>query len=434
MYLRAMQVERYRPFAKRQEIEVRPLTIVIGKNSSGKSALVRLPLLLQKALSGTAQAPLDLDIDGVDLGRSFVDLIHGRSSIRPLRIGATFGLEGASNDKEMSFVADILHIEERRLQLVHAFRVELAGRLIECRYDGPESPPARGALRYKVQTTDVGGLSREEPMDLRFDGLWPSVVEPGGWERPLAGDEKFSRRLGDSLRYLRYLGPFRPMPQRSYPIPSGSSMEVGLHGRHAPSVLGADYLRFDRQILKRVSAFYREHLGEWALDVVPNGDTFALVVRPPGGEPYEINLVDAGAGLTQALPIIVQRIADETAAPRHPWIEIVEQPELHLHPAAHGALADLYIGAIQSPGTFVLVETHSENFVLRAQRRIAERKLDPRMVALYYVDVDGSSSHVRRIGLGPDGEAEFWPEGIFAEDFEEVRAMRRAQEERPGGR
>jgi len=433
MYLRAMQVERYRPFARRQEIEIRPLTIIIGKNSSGKSALVRLPLLLQKALSGTAQAPLDLDIEGVDLGRSFVDLIHGRSSIRPLRIGATLGKEGSARDAEVAFVADILHLEERRLQLVHSFRVEIGGRIIDCRYDGPAAPPARGALKYSVQTTYEDAPVRTEEMGLRFDGLWPTIVEPDGLERPLAGDERFTKRLREALRYVRYLGPFRSMPQRSYPIPSGSSTEVGLHGRQAPSVLGADHLRFDRQILKRVSAFYREHLGEWALDVVPNGDTFALVVRPPGGEPYEINLVDAGAGLAQALPIIVQRIADETTTP-HPWLEIVEQPELHLHPAAHGAIADLYIGAIAAPGTMVLVETHSENFVLRVQRRIAEGRLDRGQVALYFVDVDGSSSHVRRIEIGSDGEADYWPDGIFAEDFEEVRAMRRAQGERAGGR
>lgn len=430
MYLRSVRMERYRPFAKRQDVELRPLTIVIGKNNAGKSALVRLPLLLQKSLSGTAQAPLDLDVEGVDLGRSFVDLVHGRVSslTRPLRVGATFGVEGAAD--ELLLDADILHSDERRIQLVHTYRARYAGAHYVCRYAGPETPPAFGPSPYEVEkSTSDGGTELSSPA-LRFDGLWPVVVAPDGTEGPLIGDDHLAQRLRAAIRDVRYLGPFRDIPKREYAVPSGSPRKVGIHGRDAPAVLGADSLRFNRQLVHHVSAFYREHLGSWDLDAIVNGDSFQVVVSPAGGESYKVNWVDAGAGLSQALPIIVQRILDEEFPASHPWLEIVEQPELHLHPAAHGALADLYIKAIERPGTTVLVETHSENFVLRAQRRVAEGTLDPAKVAIYFVDTDGAASSVRRINILPTGEVDFWPEGVFAEDFEEVREMRRAQDRR----
>jgi hypothetical protein len=277
MYLRSVRMERYRPFAKRQEVELRPLTIVIGKNNSGKSALVRLPLLLQKSLSGAAHAPLDLDIEGVDLGRSFVDLVYGRVSslTRPLRVGATFGVEGTAD--ELSIDADILHSDERRLQVVHTFQARHAGARYMCRYAGPETPPAFGPSVYDVERRASSGSTELSSLALRFDGLWPVVVAADGTERPLVGDERLTAQLRLAMRDVRYLGPFRDVPKREYAVPSGSPRTVGLHGRNAPAVLGADSLRFDRQLIGHVSAFYREHLGRWNLDAVVDGDSFELV-------------------------------------------------------------------------------------------------------------------------------------------------------------
>ena len=78
-------------------------------------------------------------------------------------------------------------------------------------------------------------------------------------------------------------------------------------------------------------------------------------------------------------------------------------------------------------GGNVIVETHSESLVLRIRRRVAERHLSPDQVALVYVDDADEGSSLRRIPLRPDGEVEWWPEGIFSEAFAEIKAIRRAQ-------
>ncbi|OQY48068.1 MAG: hypothetical protein B6247_25630 [Candidatus Parabeggiatoa sp. nov. 2] len=51
MKLTALSFENYKAFSKRESIEVRPLTILIGRNNAGKSAISRLPLLIARALS-----------------------------------------------------------------------------------------------------------------------------------------------------------------------------------------------------------------------------------------------------------------------------------------------------------------------------------------------------------------------------------------------
>ena len=84
-------------------------------------------------------------------------------------------------------------------------------------------------------------------------------------------------------------------------------------------------------------------------------------------------MVDVGHGMNQILPILASHFFRASTD----MLEVVEQPKLHLHPAAHGEVAELYIAAIQNSRQKFIVETHSDNFILRIQRRIAEGKLKP---------------------------------------------------------
>jgi predicted ATPase len=109
-------------------------------------------------------------------------------------------------------------------------------------------------------------------------------------------------------------------------------------------------------------------------------------------------------------------------------MSIVEHPEMGLHPSAHGTLADRYIQAAQLDSSRFLIETHSENFILRLRRRIAEGALPPDDVALYWIeDAVQSCPRVKRITLDEKGGIDFWPRGVFTEDLKEVQAIRRAQ-------
>ena len=80
-----------------------------------------------------------------------------------------------------------------------------------------------------------------------------------------------------------------------------------------------------------------------------------------------------------------------------------------------------------------MVETHAEMLLLRARRWVAEGRLSPEDVAIYWVDdLGGAGAQLRRIGVSGDGEVEHWPEGVFYEDYEEVLAIRRAVRDRAG--
>lgn len=430
MRLTGLTIEQYKAFPRREEIELRPLTVLIGKNSAGKSAIARLPLLIARAVSGRAEAPLDLDVEGVDFGSSFTDLLYNRR-----RHGAlSLGLRGQLDDgKPLQIFAKVQHFSERMLQVVTSCEVTVGEIKLELTWTGNE--PQDGDEPYSVAITSYGERRLHKfDRPVSFVGLLPDRRDIAA----LMGDSDEHRihvvpalqELDALLDSVGYLGPFRAPPQRSYRLPGGNPRHVGRSGVSAPALLGADAVRRRSDLLKSVSAWFAEHLGGWRLDVERQGDQFALVLIKPGDSSVQVNLVDAGTGLSQVLPLVVQRQLD-VAAGASSALEVIEQPELHLHPAAHAPLADLYVDAIRNGGMRFLIETHAENFLLRIRRRIAEGVIPAEQVALYWVDdSQGKGSTVRHIEITPSGDVSTWPRGVFSEDVEEVKGLRLAQSRR----
>jgi len=226
---------------------------------------------------------------------------------------------------------------------------------------------------------------------------------------------------------VHYLGPFRSQPQRLYRLPQSKVEYVGHGGTRAPDLLASDVFRNRRQVLDDVARWYAEHLGGWRLDLEEQGDSFSLILVKPGSETVRINLMDVGTGIAQVLPMVVQR-RFEAIAGKPGGLEIIEQPELHLHPQAHGALADLYVTAVNETSTRFLIETHSEIFLLRLRRHVAEGRLDPDQVVFYWTtQAPSAPSPLAPIHIDKDGEVSTWPTDVFADAYKEVMALRRAQ-------
>jgi AAA ATPase domain len=427
-HLTQLSFENYRTFERPETIDLCPLTVLIGRNSSGKSAIARLPLLLSRGLSGDAEAPLDLEFDDHDFGASFTDLVTHRIGTRGITLGAT----ASDGENTVRFKATIGYWQEFNLQGIREFFLEANGEsTLQLSWNGQGDPRAPG-LAYE------GSKERYEPGELFFRGLRPYQNFDLGPYTDLHGHKDFDvgglvlSELAGAFVPLRYLGPFRDAPSREDRIPESLVREMGPRGSNAPRMLANDWLRRGGEVLRRVGQWYKMHLGGWQLDLERDGQRFSVILRSPNDPNVIVNLRDAGVGLSQVLPVVVQHEMDR-ASGASGGLNIVEQPELHLHPGAHGDLADLYIEAATSGRSRFLIETHAENFILRIRRRIAEtgHPLSPEDVALYWINDDTQAApRVKRIGLDAMGGVDFWPRGVFAEDLEEIQAIHQAQKER----
>ncbi len=409
MSLVALTVEKYKCFERRQTFELRPITVLLGRNNSGKSALARLPLLLRTGLNTDSEAPLERESLGIELAGDFTDLIYGQ---RP-HGKVTFGLRFGSVEIEST----VQNVDEYQIQVVSEFRAH-------SRDDGSDFHAIWNLDDPRRPTWSSSGFGGDS-IEVTFRGLLPLLSS-----QELTG--RSSRLFREGLDYpdVRYVGPFRDRPQRFYRLPSRAPATVGVLGEDAPHILADDISRGDGGLLVAVNDYLRRELPGWLLEVDRRTSLYSLVLTSDADATVRVNLADTGTGLAQVLPILVQRTMDEMHPPSSSVLEIVEQPELHLHPAAHAALADLYIAGTAGDRCRFLIETHSETFVLRLRRRVAQGQISPEQVALYYVEHDGSSADVRRIELDEFGNVENWPDGIFSEDYAESRALAAAQIER----
>lgn len=144
-------------------------------------------------------------------------------------------------------------------------------------------------------------------------------------------------------------------------------------------------------------------------------------VRPYGMESETLPLTAVGVGVSQMLPVLVLCLLAEQGS-----VVLLEQPELHLHPALQQRLADFLIAMVRS-GRQLIVETHSEYMVSRLRRRIVEDPddalLDLAKVVFAERDRETGLTSYRDVELSPYGAIEEWPAGFFDQAAEEERAI-----------
>ena len=231
------------------------------------------------------------------------------------------------------------------------------------------------------------------------------------------------RRL---LEYLVYLGPLRSQPERHYEFSGDTTDDVGQSGEYLPSLLFEDR-ELVEQInidLERLGVKYQVKLDKLQHEDKSPSNLFSLLLIDTRTK-IDASLRDVGFGISQVLPIVVQsRLSEKKTL-------LIEQPEIHLHPAHQAELGDMFIRSAKERGNTFLLETHSEHLLLRIMRRMRETSMGklsegaiavrPEDVMVLFVESDGSQSIVREMPLNESGElVKAWPGGFFEEGLREI--------------
>ncbi|MFY2763128.1 AAA family ATPase [Arenimonas sp. MALMAid1274] len=420
MKLVSMTCHRYRAFKERYKTPIAPITIIIGKNGSGKSVLARLPLLLSRALASDPDNPLDLFAGGVEHAVTFEDLIHARSAL-PFALGAEF-YDGHTRSE---FETTLVHISELKILVIEKFELKEQGEtVLQIELEDPSQLTSQRPM-YRVTSDGTTTVSA-----VRFSGLLPEPTTVGAELGHRL--ERLFMQFRDALSSPSYLGPFRSEGTRAMRVPNQNMRELGARGEKTLEFLADDRLRRGGKLSASVSEWFTTAMGH-AIDVDVSGEQPRISIsdismRTP------VALSDTGAGFSQSLPIVVQHIGFQHGRLSAPVL-IVEQPELHLHPAAHGALADLAVASATSTNpspAICIIETHSEQLVMRVRRRIAEGVIPADKVIVLSVGhvevLDGETviDPIRVITFDTSGNPSSWPTGVFEEAFSDLTELRKA--------
>ena len=270
------------------------------------------------------------------------------------------------------------------------------------------------------------------------------------WERtkgektvnvPWGGDDRqdvdfMSRffRWWFSEQDIHYLGPLREEPRpvgtsHATSIPKyigqrGELIEVVLRNLGTDLIcvpLPGESLGRDVHLIDAVQS-WAAHLGLVEKVEIEDRAEYGLTVMvKPHGMDSTLPLSAVGVGVSQLLPVLVVCLLAEPGS-----VILLEQPELHLHPALQQRLADFFIAMVRS-GRQLIVETHSEYMVSRLRRRIVEDPdddlLDLSKVIFAERDRETGLSSYREVELSPLGAIEKWPAGFFDQAAEEERAI-----------
>lgn len=391
--IKNISFENYKAFKNLQLLEVRPITILIGKNSSGKSSIAKLFPLLSNSFSGTIKEPLQYANSGVELGSEFVDLVYNKQPIGPIFLQIEF-----SNGLIIS--VKIIQDKENYRLTIFEWGYSFNGFTLVLNYSPDDG--------YK----DVDG----NKYDCEFSGFIPvRLLRSDGID--LLKEIDFSFRID-----VDYIGPFRILPDRQFHLTGQIEYDkIGIRGQNAYKLLGiSKKLKTDLHV--NVGDWYKDNFEGWELKVSDSNRPYIELFLCK--ETTEINIVDVGQGMNQVLPLIVRaNIYDQDS------IVVLEQPELHLHPAAHGDVMELFAkSAIHGKQSFV-IETHSENMILRLRSLIVENKygLSFSDVVIYSVEssTDGLSE-LQKIEIDSKGVLSDWPEDVFSENIAEILKIKNA--------
>ncbi len=234
----------------------------------------------------------------------------------------------------------------------------------------------------------------------------------------------FSERLREIVSSILYIGPARARSERYYRYQDLSVSEIDSDGKNFPMFLNS--LR-DNQF--RSLSSWVESLFGYKLELMKSPGHISINVVEGTAK---TNVVDTGYGVSQILPVLGQiwwsfhkptdQRRSRSAPP--PSFLVIEQPELHLHPAHQAFLADALVeiaGRTRAPSrnatTHFIIETHSETLVNRLGQMIEEGRLKSTdvQVVLFEPDKDDAQrrTSVRIAKFGEEGQLINWPFGFF---------------------
>jgi predicted ATPase len=433
------------------DIRLAPITALFGSNSSGKSSVLQMLLLLKQTAESPDRAQvLNLGDDRslVDLG-TFQDVLFKHDLKDPLQVSLAWTLSRS---------LEIADPERQSGALFKGHTIDFST-CIEWQANGEPGLGRAVVKEMNYRFTDkTFGMKQTAGKALEYDLFasppksfkfirtqgrpWklPSPVKCYGFPDQVRAYYQNASFLSDlELRFeelfanIFYLGPLREYPKRQYSWAGAQPADMGRRGERVVDALlasresGAKLSRGKGK--KRLTV--EQRVAEWlqklglidsfhVRPITEDGRLFQVWVRRDPAA-AEVLITDVGFGVSQILPVLTLCYY----APEGSTI-LLEQPEIHLHPKVQAGLADVLVDAMKTRGVQIILESHSEHLLRRLQRRVAEETLDPDEAALYFCFTQAGESRLMPLDLDPFGTIKNWPKDFFGDDFGEIAATSQA--------
>ncbi len=436
----------FRGFRDTGLLRLAPLTIIIGANNSGKSSLLAPLILMQQTIqSKDPRTPLVTRGASTDIG-FYKDYSFAHDTENDIEFSFHFHTHDRVKGKRLEpvgsyppgvFSSSFTHSSSGKDLKLKSYELRDIYRRFMFSL-------TRNEDGFDVDTDKLGQLTAEEkraicksnPINFLFSSS--SVLyelqnrkdrnedEPFTFDNLSEAFDKYIQiasyayeDIRAQFHRLNYIGPHRDNPKRAYDYFGDEPGGVGKEGQHFA------------ELLKNNTGNIRQVVNKWlkileighSIEIDPLSDNlFSLRLKSLSGKDTN-NIADLGFGVSQILPVIVQLLAAREGS-----FTIVEQPELHLNPSLQRNIADILVDRATKDRR-VAIETHSEHILLRIRTLVAQGKIDPSDIALYFVERRGLRSSVRKVEISELGhiEPDEWPSNFFGDKLNGALELASAQ-------
>ena len=408
-----LRAQNFKSWQDTGTLQFAPLTGFFGANSSGKTSILQVPLMLKQTVEHPSPDWNELLYFGderslVNLG-SFDDIIHRPANNRSLNIFVSWKLPKKLTIRNISEIDTLSFFLNIFMGISEGFGYKF----------GENSFRADPVDGLKPEISTPYGEDRAQSL-FRCYGI--RGTSPATQEIFSVFEEAFKNLFSQII----YLGPLREYPRRRYTWDGDHPKGIGQEGEKAISALLSGRIRnlsIDEQIPKWLQRL--ELIDSY--DVRPLSDTggdYELLVKQYKDGP-EVPLTDVGFGVSQVLPVLILCYYAPEGS-----ILILEQPEAHLHPKVQSDLADVLIDVVKNRKVQIILESHSEHLLLRLMRRIAEEKMLADDTALYFCQIKDGTSEIERLDMDEYGNIRNWPQDFFGDATGELIKKTRAEMQR----
>jgi predicted ATPase len=415
MAITKLYIMNFRGVAGLLGVDIAPITVFLGPNSSGKSTCIHaLASLSQtiKLLNNISPLALDDQHADVHLGR-FIDVIHTKSYADHLCLGFDF-----DSYKVPRKHGSRLRMESEPCQFIYTFKGTKRTQDLQVLSASYMVGGSNYALKRQSDSSyllTAAGMGKQVPCSIERAfklNIFASLTAGSRMSSfedfmPLyVAQEQMIAELGR----VRYLGPFRQPPQRQYQTRGAAPKEVGPLGESAVSLLAIESVQTKRREHLAEIATWSNHLGlAKHISVTRSGTTDLFEVNLTLQDDHVFSIADLGYGVSQVLPVLAQCSFAERGCTL-----LFEQPELHLHSIAARGLAKVFIETAKSKGVRILIETHSPELFKEFLSEMRAGHLPIDDFRCYRISRESAETKVHPIEIDPEDcdVYENWERGL----------------------
>ena len=401
MSITQFTMEEVRCFSERQTLEIRPLTFLVGENSTGKTTALGCFHILAGYLRGDG---VDFNSHPYSMG-TFKDIVrNSKKKEKNFKLGFT----SKYNNQDIETTIELIEKKVGVEPVVNSITTKLADGEIVIQSEDQMGRELRLDFfdeeqnRYRI----VCDTDRLNEYSVFF------FFSPFG--RECRGEIAFSKYFGKKIKQFEgspwdifrtlsvfSTSPIRSQPKRTYDPtrefkdPEGS--DIPMYLTRVEATQEKDWESLKQQLVefgKSSGLFENIEIKKLGRSL---GSPFQLQFKIRGPK---VNIVDVGYGVSQIVPILVQILN-----PNIPQLtfSLLQQPEVHLHPRAQAEFSSLLARLADKGDRSFIVETHSDYMIDRARIDIMKGNIRPEDVSLIYFEPKGNVVKVHNIGFDEMG-------------------------------